>query len=500
MSAQGAAILAIDQGTTSSRAVVYDDNNMALGTAQRLVHPTFPWPGWVNQDADQLWTTTLDVTQKAIFRAGLTAGDIAAIGITTQRETTILWDRASGEPVAPAISWQSRQTAPLVERIISRGMAETYRAITGLTPDAYFSATKIALMLEQYPDLRRRAEAGEIAFGTVDSWLLWNLTGEHLTDITNASRTMLFDIHRLEWSAGLLADLGIPRAMLPEVRPTAGRFGMAAVRHLGAEIPITGVAGDQHAALFGQACLEPGQAKNTYGTGSFVLFQTGAEPVPSEHGLLTTIAWQIDGDAPCYALEGSIFVSGSAIQWLRDGLSLIERASDVEELAGSVPDTNGVVFVPALTGLGAPDWDAQARGLLIGLTRGTTAAHIARAALEAISFQTRDVIDSMTADASSDLTELRVDGGAAANDLLMQMQADLLGVPVIRPDDLETTALGAAAFARIGAGMDDLKGHRRRVRGGGRRFEPRLSVDERDSRHVTWRRAVERARGWDQSA
>ncbi len=493
------AILALDQGTTSSRAVVFDGDGAVLGAAKRPVTPSFPRSGWVNQDPDQLWETTIDVAGKAIHRAGLAATDIAAIGITNQRETTILWDRHTGQPVGPAISWQSRQTAPLVEAIGRRGRGETYHRITGLRPDAYFSATKIATLLDQFPDLRRRGEAGEVVFGTVDSWLLWHLTGgAHLTDITNASRTMLFDIRTLDWSDQLLADLDIPRVMLPAVRPSAGPFGEAIGDLLGAAIPVRGIAGDQHAALFGHACLEPGEAKNTYGTGSFVLMQTGEQPVESVHGLLTTIAWQIDGEAPHYALEGAIFVTGAAVQWLRDGLGLIRKAAEIEALAASVPDNGGVVFVPALTGLGAPDWDPDARGLIIGLSRGTTSGHIARAALEAICFQTRDVVDAMADDAPVPLTELRVDGGAAANDMLLQLQADLLGVPVVRPAVLEVTAQGAAALARIGAGLDTTEAHRERTRRGvDRRFEPTISADERDSRHARWRRAVDRARGWE---
>ena len=493
------AILALDQGTTSSRAIVFDGAGEVVGSAQRPVNPTYPRSGWVNQDPDQLWETIIDVAGKAIHRAGLAATDVAAIGITNQRETTILWDRHTGQPVGPAISWQSRQTAPMVEAIDRRGQSETYHRITGLRPDAYFSATKIATLLDEFPDLRRRAEAGEVVFGTVDSWLLWHLTGgAHLTDITNASRTMLYDIRTLDWSDDLLADLNIPRLMLPAVRPSAGPFGEASGDLLGDVLQVTGIAGDQHAALFGHACLSPGEAKNTYGTGSFVLMQTGERPVESAHGLLTTIAWQIEGDAPRYALEGSIFVTGAAVQWLRDGLGLIQKASGIEPLAASVHDSGGVVFVPALTGLGAPDWDPDARGLIIGLSRGTTSGHIARAALEAICFQTRDVIDAMADDAPVPLTELRVDGGAAANDMLLQLQADLLGVPVVRPAVLETTAQGAAALARIGAGLDTPEAYRNRSHlGVDRRFEPSISADERDSRHARWRRAVDRARGWE---
>jgi glycerol kinase len=490
-------VLALDQGTTSSRAILFDADGAIRGLAQQPTTQLYPHPGWVNQDGREIWSTILAVARAALAGAGVTAESVAAIGITNQRETTILWDRATGEPVAPAIVWQSRQTAPLVEAIRERGMTETYQAVTGLVPDAYFSATKIAWLLDQDPELRRRAEAGEVLFGTVDSWLLWHLSGGtlHATDPSNASRTMLYDIRRLDWSDELLADLAIPRAMLPVVKPSSGLFCETPATLFGAPLPVAGVAGDQQAALFGQTCFAPGEAKNTYGTGSFLLLQTGEEVRASANRLLTTIAWGIGGRT-YYALEGAIFVTGAAIQWLRDGLGIIKEARDVEALAASVPDSGGVVFVPALVGLGAPYWDQAARGTLIGITRGTTAAHIARATLEAIACQCRDVLDAMHADAGIDLTELKVDGGATANDLLMQIQADLLGVPVVRPNTLETTALGAAYLAGLATGVWPDQATVRSHWQVDRRFEPSISADERDSRYAIWRRAVERAKGW----
>jgi len=490
-------ILAIDQGTTSSRAIVFAADGAIRSLAQQPMRQAYPRPGWVNQDANDIWRTTLETAREALAGAGLSADQIAAVGIANQRETTILWDRASGQPVAPAIVWQSRQSAPLVDALVRRGMAETYQRLTGLVPDAYFSATKLALLLDEDPELRRRAEAGEIAFGTVDAWLHSRLSGGavHLTDPANASRTMLFDIHRLDWSAELLADLAIPAAVLPPVAANAGLLYETAPELFGAPIPVAGVAGDQQAALFGQACFAPGQGKITYGTGSFLLMNTGGAPKPSRRRLLTTVAWRI-GDGIDYALEGAIFVTGAAVQWLRDGLGIINEAAEVEALAASVPDSGGVSFVPALTGLGSPYWDADARGTIIGITRGTTAGHLARATLEAIAFQTRDVVAGMAADAGIPLTELRVDGGAARNDLLLQTQADLLGVPVVRPRVVETTALGAASLAGLGVaawGDRATLADRWRVE---RRFEPSVSADERESRYAVWRRAVDRSLAW----
>ena len=446
--------MAIDQGTTSSRAVIVSSEGSILASAQTPVEMIYPHPGWVNQNAMNLWETTRQVTHDAIARAGFKLTDITAIGITNQRETTILWDRQTLEPVAPAIVWQSRQTAPMIDAIASRNMTADYARITGLVPDAYFSATKLAWLLDQNPEFRARAEAGELCFGTVDSWLVARLTGgaSHITEIGNASRTMLYDIHQREWSKPLLDDLAIPTQLLPDVVESSGKLAMTDGEVFGAEIPICGIAGDQQSALFGQACFSPGQMKNTYGTGSFLLMQTGEQASLSKNRLLTTIAWSIGGSVN-YALEGAIFVTGAAIGWLRDGLGLIEKAADVEALAASVPDTGGVYFVPALTGLGAPYWDPNARGTIVGLTRGTTKAHIALAALEAICFQVRDVADAMESDSGTPLTELRVDGGASNNDLLLQLQADLLGVPVVRPEQVETTALGAAYLAGLGASI-----------------------------------------------
>ena len=487
-------ILAIDQGTTSSRAMVFDRHGRALGSAQQETRQLYRQPGWVEQDAQEIIDLTFEMVRRVMRETGTDPERVASIGITNQRETTVLWDRASGAAVAPAIVWQSRQTAPLVEQIEARGMAETYQRITGLVPDAYFSATKIAWLLEQDPQLRRRAEAGEIAFGTVDSWLMWHLSGgnAHVTDYSNASRTMLYDIRRLAWSEELLADLNIPAAVLPDVRGNSEILFEADPALFGAGIPVGGVAGDQQAAMFGQACFAPGEAKNTYGTGSFLLMQTGEEATTSSHRLLTTIAWGIDGKVE-YALEGAIFVTGAAVQWLRDGLGIIERASDVEALAGSVESSDGVVFVPALAGLGAPYWDAGARGTITGITRGTTAAHIARATLESIAFQTRDVIDAMAADSGIALGELRVDGGAAANDLLMQIQANVLGVPVVRPKNVETTVLGAAYLSGLASGVWNDRDDVRESWEVDRRFEPAWSADEREAHYRRWKDAVARS-------
>lgn len=488
-------VLALDQGTTSSRAMLFGVDGVVRGLAQRPLAATYPRPGWVNQDANEIWQSVRAVGKDVLEQSGTHVRDVAGIGITNQRETTILWERKTGKPVVPAIVWQSRQSAPLVEAIAERGMADTYQRLTGLVPDAYFSATKIAWLLDQDGELRQRAEAGEICFGTVDSWLLWHLSGGqiHVTDVTNASRTMLFDIATLDWSDELLGDLAIPRAVLPEVRPSSGVLCETSADLFGESLPVAGVAGDQQAALFGQACFRPGEAKNTYGTGSFVLMQTGLEPTVSKHRLLSTVAWGL-GDRTEYALEGAIFVTGAAVQWLRDGLGIIEEASEVEALASSVPDSGGVAFVPALTGLGAPFWDPEARGTITGITRGTTAAHIARATLEAIALRTRDVIVAMEADAGLRLAELRVDGGASANDLLMQLQADLLDVPVVRAETTETTALGAAYLAGLATGVwrdqDDVRDRWREDR----RFEPAMSETDRTALVERWEEAMRRAR------
>lgn len=486
-------ILAIDQGTTSSRAVLFDRHGKVLGSEQAEIEQIYPHSGWVNQDAAHIWDVTRTVMQRVVSSTGVDVAAIAGIGITNQRETTVLWDRVTGEPVAPAIVWQSRQTAPLVDDIIARGQGERYRRITGLVPDAYFSATKIAWILDRDPEIRRRAEAGDLAAGTIDSWLLWNLSGgsSHLTDYSNASRTMLYDIRSLAWSDELLADLAIPSSLLPEVHGNADVLCETDAALLGRAVPVAGVAGDQQSALFGQACFAPGEAKNTYGTGSFLLMQTGKDATISTHDLLTTIAWGIDGVVE-YALEGAIFVTGAAVQWLRDGLGIIDRAADVEPLAASVNDSGGVTFVPALAGLGAPYWDAGARGTITGLSRGSTAAHIARATLEAIAFRSRDVLDAMQADSGITLEELRVDGGAAANDLLMQIQADVLGVPVVRPRNLETTVLGAAYLSGLAVGVWSDREEVRATWEVDRRFEPSWSELERASRYAGWKDAVGR--------
>lgn len=487
-------ILAIDQGTTSSRAVLFDRYGRVLGSEQQEIDQIYPRPGWVNQDAMHIWDVTRTVMQRVVTSTGVDVNAIAGIGITNQRETTLIWDRSTGTPVAPAIVWQSRQTAPLVDEIVARGEAERYRRITGLVPDAYFSATKIAWLLDQDPEIRRRAEAGELAAGTIDSWLIWNLSDgtRHVTDYSNASRTMLYDIRTLEWSSELLDDLAIPACLLPEVGGNAELLCEADPGLLGRVIPVAGVAGDQQSALFGQACFAPGEAKNTYGTGSFLLMQTGTKATVSTHDLLTTIAWGIDGVIE-YALEGAIFVTGAAVQWLRDGLGVIDQAADVEALAASVDDTGGVAFVPALAGLGAPYWDSGARGTISGLSRGSTAAHIARATLEAIAFQSRDVLDAMQADSGITLEELRVDGGASGNDLLMQIQADVLGVPVVRPKNIETTVLGAAYLSGMAVGVWDDREDVRATWEMDRRFEPSWSADERASRYAAWKEAVGRA-------
>lgn len=490
-------LLALDQGTTSSRAIVFDDGGRIVATAQREFPQIYPQPGWVEHDPAEIWASQLNVAQEALIRADLHARDLAAIGITNQRETTILWDRQTGQPIYHAIVWQCRRTASLCDELRARGLAETIRRKTGLVVDAYFSGTKIAWLLDHVPGARARAERGELAFGTVDTFLIWRLTGGrvHATDYSNASRTMIFNIHTGDWDDDLLRELRIPRAVLPEVRPSSGSFGESDAVILGAPVPIAGVAGDQQAAAFGQACFAPGMAKNTYGTGCFMLLNTGEQAAPSSSGLLTTIAWQIGGRIT-YALEGSIFIAGAAIQWLRDGLGIIARAAETETLAASVTDAGGVYFVPAFVGLGAPYWDPYARGAILGLTRGTTRAHLARAALEAICYQTRDVAAAMTADAGAPLRALRVDGGAVANNLLCQLQADILGTPVQRPMVTETTALGAAYLAGLATGVwgsqEEIAAQWREDR----TFSPRMSAEERDRLYAGWQKAVRRAAGW----
>ncbi len=490
-------LMALDQGTTSSRAIVFDEHGQIVSVAQKEFSQIYPQPGWVEHDPEEIWDSQIEVAREALDRAGLHARDLAGIGITNQRETTIVWDRETGKPIHNAIVWQCRRTAAMCDDLRARGLADAIRQKTGLVVDAYFSGTKIAWLLDNVPGARARAERGELAFGTVDTFLIWRLTGGrvHATDYSNASRTMIFNIHTLDWDDDLLRELRIPRAMLPEARPSSGVLGESAPDALGAAVPIAGVAGDQQAATFGQACYTPGMAKNTYGTGCFMLLNTGEQAVPSQRGLLTTIAWGLDGRVT-YALEGSIFIAGAAVQWLRDGLGIIATAAETEELAGSVPDTGGVYFVPAFVGLGAPYWDAYARGVIVGLTRGTTRAHLVRATLEAICYQTRDVVDAMVADAGVPLQALRVDGGAVANNLLCQLQADLLGVPVQRPVVTETTALGAAYLAGLAVGVWSGQEEIAAQWQVDREFSPRMPAAERDRLYAGWQRAVERAKGW----
>src|SRR5690606_8530755 len=456
-------LLALDQGTSSSRSIVFDADGRIVAMAQREFRQLFPQPGWVEHDPLEIWSTQLATAREALANAGMDARAIAGIGITNQRETTVIWERASGRPIHNAIVWQDRRTEPICRQLREAGLATTVAERTGLVIDAYFSGTKIRWLLDHVPRAREAARRGELAFGTIDSWLAWQLTGGrlHVTDATNASRTMLYDIRRGCWDDELLAALDVPASLLPEVRPSSHRFGDTAAPLLGAALPIGGIAGDQQAALFGQACFEAGMAKNTYGTGCFMLMHTGSRFEPSRNGLVATAAAQ-PGDAKQYALEGSVFIGGAVVQWLRDGLRAIEKSSDVEALAASVPDSGGVVFVPAFTGLGAPYWQPDARGTITGLSRGSTVAHIARAALESIAFQSAALLGAMGRDAGAPITELRVDGGACANDLLMQFQADLLGIPVVRPEVIETTALGAAYLAGLACGVyrstDELSG------------------------------------------
>ncbi|MCX7169464.1 MAG: glycerol kinase GlpK, partial [Proteobacteria bacterium] len=483
-----------------SRAIVFEQHSAVRGTAQREYRQNYPQSGWVEHDPGEIWQSQLATAREALARAGIGASELAAIGIANQRETTLVWERATGKPIYNAIVWQDRRGAALCDQLVAAGHAGLFQSRTGLTLDPYFSASKLVWILEQVHGARARAEAGELAFGTVDSWLVWQLTGgrAHVTDVTNASRTLLFDIHRNVWDEQLLALLRIPAALLPQVHPSAWNYGTSNESVLGAAVMIGGIAGDQQAALFGQACHAPGMAKNTYGTGCFMLLATGSEARRSTHGLITTAAAQLDA-RPRYALEGSVFVGGAVVQWLRDGLGLIRNSADVTALAGSVPDSGGVVFVPAFTGLGAPHWDPYARGGLLGLNRGTSAAHIARAAIESIAFQSAELLLAMQADAAAALTELRVDGGAAANDLLLQFQADLLGIPVIRPRILETTALGAAHLAGLTAGVwRDLEAlaevwQLERV------FEPRIPRDQAAERMSRWRDAVGRVGGWEKN-
>ena len=488
-------VLALDQGTTSSRAILFDRDGAPRASAQQEFRQIFPKPGWVEHDPTEIWATQSGVLHEALAKAGAGPRDVAAVGITNQRETTVLWERATGRPVHNAIVWQDRRTAPMCDELRAAGLAPLFAQKTGLVLDAYFSGTKLRWLLDHVDGARARAARGELAFGTIDAWLVWNLTGGrvHCTDASNASRTLLFDIHTGDWDDELLRILDVPREVLPAVVPSAGVCGDATIG--GVRVPIAGIAGDQQAALFGQACTSPGLAKNTYGTGCFLLLNTGAHAVASRNNLLTTVAWRRPGGLD-YALEGSVFIGGAVVQWLRDGLRIIDRAPEVEALAASVPDNGGVYLVPAFAGLGAPHWDAYARGTITGLTRGATRGHIARAALESIAFQSADVLAAMEKDAGITLSELRVDGGAAANDLLLQFQADILGVPVVRPQVLETTALGAAYLAGLAVGYwqsDADVGANWRV---DRRFEPALPAARAAELRAAWERAVERSKGW----
>ena len=487
-------ILALDQGTTSSRAILFDRAGRIHGMAQQEFPQIFPQPGWVEHDANELWASQLAVAQEVLKTHDVPAGQIAAIGISNQRETTLLWNRETGSPIGNAIVWQDRRTAGLCDTLRDQGKAQMIQNKSGLVLDAYFSASKVKWLLDHVPGARAHAERGELAFGTIDSWLAFKLCGVHVTDTSNASRTMLFNIDSMNWDTELLELFGIPRSLLPEVVPSSGVVGSTFAELFGAPIPIAGIAGDQQAATFGQACHAAGMAKNTYGTGCFMLMNTGTKRVKSHNNLLTTVGWTL-GETD-YMLEGSVFMAGATVQWLRDGLGIIQHASEIEALATSVSDAGGVMFVPAFSGLGAPYWDPYARGTIVGLTRGATKAHIARAALEGIAYQSADLLDAMQKDALLPLTELRVDGGAARNDLLMQFQADILGVPVVRPVVTETTALGAAYLAGLAVGYwasrEELARHWREER----RFIPQMSLDERSSRMHQWRRAIERAQHW----
>ena len=495
-------VLALDQGTSGSTALVVDDEGAVRARGYAELPQHYPQPGWVEHDPEQIWATMAEAGRRALAAAGVPGRDIAAIGITNQRETTIVWDRATGAPIHHAIVWQCRRTAAACDALKAQGVESLVRERTGLVLDAYFSGTKVAWLLDHVAGARRRAERGELAFGTVDAWLVWKLTGgrRHATDATNASRTLLLNLKSGDWDAQMLSVLGVPREVLPTVVASSGVCDETVeLGWLPAGVPIAGIAGDQQAALFGQACYQPGAAKNTYGTGCFVLVNTGATPVASTHGLLTTIAWRI-GERLTYALEGSVFIAGAAVQWLRDGLGVIRQAAETQALAESVDDTGGVYFVPAFVGLGAPYWDQYARGTIVGLTRGTTRAHLARAALEAIAFQSRDVLEAMAADARVRLPALKVDGGAVANDFLCQFQADILDATVMRPKVIETTALGAAFLAGLGRGVWrslDALATRHAVE---RTFTPRMDAATRARRYDGWRRAVERSRGWEASS
>ncbi len=490
-------VLALDQGTTSSRAILFNHDGSVAGVAQREFPQIFPQPGWVEHDPQEIWTSQIAVATEVLARARVQPGDIRAIGITNQRETTMLWDRDTGRPIANAIVWQDRRTADLCDRLKAGGHERLVAERTGLVIDAYFSGSKVAWLLDHVPGARAKAEAGRLAFGTVDSWLVWQMTGgtTHITDVSNASRTMLFNIHTLEWDDELLRMLNVPRSVLPAVKASSEVYGQVLASLGLGSVPIAGIAGDQQAALFGQMCVAPGLSKNTYGTGCFLLQNTGTKPVASTNRLVSTVAWRI-GARTEYALEGSVFIGGAVVQWLRDGLGLIKTAPDVEALAASVPDNGDVYLVPAFAGLGAPHWDAYARGTVVGLTRGTTAGHLARAALESIAYQVGDILEAIHRDSGIALQELRVDGGASMNDTLMQFQADLLGVPVVRPEITETTALGAAYLAGLAVGfwpsVDALAGQWRVAK----RFDPVMPRARANALRDRWREALERSRAW----
>ena len=491
-------ILALDQGTTSSRAIIFSRDGRIKGVAQREFEQILPSPGHVEHDPEAIWSTQSKVAAEAMASASLAPEDIAAVGVANQRETTILWEKSSGKPIGNAIVWQSRVSVGICDQLKSAGMEETFRKKTGLVVDAYFSGTKIKYLLDKHEGLRGRAERGEVLFGTVDSFLIWRLTGGrvHVTDYSNASRTLIFNIHTLDWDDELLATLDIPRAMLPEVLPSSHVYGHTDSSLWGGSIPVAGIAGDQQAAMFGQACFEPGTAKNTYGTGCFLLLNTGHRPIESQNRLLTTIGWGLDGKIT-YCLEGSVFIAGAVVQWLRDGLGLIESSSDVENLAASVPDSGGVYLVPAFVGLGAPHWDAYARGAILGITRGTTAGHLARAAVESMAYQSRDLIEAMKKDAGIELSVLKVDGGATVNDSLMQFQADILPATIQRPVVAETTALGAAYLAGLAVGYWNDTADVTRNWALDREFAPAMDVGRRDALYAQWQRAVNRSLEWE---
>ena len=491
-------ILAIDQGTTGSTALLFDETGRIVSNAYREIRQIYPQPGWVEHDPREFIDTCLEVSREALDKAGVNASRLAGVGITNQRETTIVWDRSSGEPVYNAIVWQCRRTAPLCEELKQKGLEQPVREKTGLLIDAYFSATKLRWILDNIPQGQHRAEQGDLLFGTVDSWLIWNLTGgaAHVTDYSNASRTMLFNINTLEWDKDILTALNIPEAVLPQVMPSSYIYGEVSARLLGdSGVPVAAAVGDQQASLFGQACYQPGITKNTYGTGSFILLNTGSRPISSQRGLVSTLAWGL-GDEVVYAMEGSIFVTGAAVQWLRDGLAIITSAPETEALALSIADNGGVYFVPAFVGLGAPHWDMYARGTIIGLTRGTTREHLVRATLESIAYQTRDVIETMRDEAGLDIPLLRVDGGGSSNAFLMQFQADMLGVPIQVAAVTETTALGAAYLAGLAVGLWENTTELQKLWRAARTFEPGMSADQRESLYADWKRAVERASAW----